>query len=156
MKLIIPVLSFTIMNLRRLMLSGASDWLTWFQLLIFISIKLFTVLTWKVCCLWGLSLLVLTASQWKLFITTSTNFSFANMFYPQEFWDLIFFILWLFPNMAYFSPHFFLPSWGQLNVISQEWPSKPLQSEPKNAPYRSPTTKNIITMGGNVAIWIPT
>lgn len=33
------------------MLSGASDWLAWFWLLIFISIKLFTVLTWKVLLL---------------------------------------------------------------------------------------------------------
>lgn len=50
-KLIIIVLSFSIINLWRLILSGASDWLTWFQLLIFISIKLFTVLTWKVLLL---------------------------------------------------------------------------------------------------------
>lgn len=51
------LLSFTIINLRGLMLPGASDWLTWFQLLIFISIKLFTVLTWKVLLPLGLNLI---------------------------------------------------------------------------------------------------
>lgn len=82
------------------MLSGASDWLPWFQLLIFISIKLFTVLTWKVLLSLRLNLISANGFAVKAVLKNPANFLVCKQILPPRI-----------PEQCYFlkplSEHFF-------------------------------------------------
>lgn len=90
--LIITVLSFTIINLWRLLFYAASDGLLWFWLLIFISIKLFTVLSWKDLQLLGLHLscsggFTVNAILWVPFIFPLKTHPVHSSYFVESIWN---------------------------------------------------------------------
>lgn len=90
--LIITVLSFTIINLWRLLFYAASDGLLWFWLLIFISIKLFTVLSWKDLQLLGLHLscsggFTVNAILWVPFIFPLKTRPAHSSYFVESIWN---------------------------------------------------------------------
>lgn len=90
--LIITVLSFTIINLWRLLFYAASEGLLWFWLLIFISIKLFTVLTWKELQLLGLHLscsggFTVNAILWIPFIFLLKTHPAHSSYFVEFIWN---------------------------------------------------------------------
>lgn len=121
------------------MLSGASDWLTWFQLLIFISIKLFTVLTWNVLMPLGLNLISSDGFPVKaIFLKVPQTFWFTNKSYPQEFLDDEVIFLSPFPNAIYSLP-FCLSSSIIGPIKCGTW-----EVTHKNSPIRCPMHRRLL------------